>query len=867
MAQLRFLPRDRKGWRFKTACLASLLLPATEGCTRRHYRLQADRATYAAIAESTSNPEYALPVFDVYPDPRSRFYDPTDPDSPPMPPDDPESHRYMECVYGMRGARGWDRFGNLPDVEFPTWRECLTLNEEGEVEVDLARVIELGRIHSRDFQSQIETLYLSALDVTFERFRFDAQFFGGNETNLTLDGPVRGGGESSSLLATRSDLEVQKLYAAGGQLIAGIANSILVQFAGPNTTSRTSLMNFAFTQPLMQFGGRAVILERLTRAERVLLANVRQFERYRQGFYLQLATQRAAGGGLSRAGGFFGGAGLEGFSGVGGGGFGRVGTFGAGGPAGNFGGAGVAPGSVGGFIGILQQLQFIRLQEANVVGLRDTWTQLEAGYDAGRIDRFQVDFARQQYYTAQSQLLGQKTELQSTLDQYKIELGLPPDLPLRVNDPMLDRFRLIDDEATALQNSVADVLDGLRSTEPPLDPSAVDSFLMRMQDLQSRSLARLELARGDCLRLEEQVGSRRESLVRLGNMAEVIRGDIDRRALDPEQPSRESVQILDDLHRLEEDLAQLGQVLERLRQPPEEERDSRAELIQLATDLSGLLMEVSLIQARARLHAIDVIHIDVDENFAFMTAMSNRPDWMNAKAALIDTWRLMRFNANFLQSGLNVTLLGDVGTVGNNPFDFRTANGQLFAGIEFDAPLTRTAERNQYRQSLIEYQQQRRSLIEFRDQIRAGLRARLRQIKLDQINLELRRTAVDVAIRQVDQARLKMNEPPKPAANPADPPAAASPTTARDTVDSLQRLLDTQNNLLNVWVDYLLQRMLLDFDMGTMRLDERGMWVDPGAISPNSFRGFDVIPESAEIPPEVELPELPLPEQVPADAS
>lgn len=866
MAQFWFLPRDRKGWRFKTACLAGLLIPAAAGCTRRHYRLQADNDTYAAIAESTCNPRYAVPEFNVYPDPRSRFYDPTDPDSPPMPPDDPESHRYMECVYGMRGARGWDRFGNLPDVEFPTWRAYLEADGEGEVEVDLEKVVGLARIHSREFQSQIETLYLSALDVTFERFRFDAQLFGGNETNLTLDGPIRGGGDSSSILATRNALEVQKLYAAGGQLVAGIANSILVQFAGPNSTSRTSLMTFAFTQPLMQFGGRAVILERLTRAERALLSNVRQFERYRQGFYLQLATQRANGGGLSRAGGFFGGAGLEGFSGVGGGGFGRVGTFGAGGAAGNFGGGGVAPGSVGGFIGILQQLQLIRLQEANVVGLRDTWTQLEAGYDAGRIDRFQVDFARQQYYTAQSQLLGQKADLQSTLDQYKIDLGLPPDLPFRINDPMLDQFRLIDDEATALQNSVADVLDDLRATEV-LDDPTVEGLLQRMQDLQSRSVSRLDFARGDCLRLEELVEPRRASLVRLGQMEEVGRGDIDRRALDPEQPSRESVQILDDLHRLEADLGELGQRLEALRAPAENVETTRTDLIQLATDLSGLLMEVTLIQARARLHAIDVIHISIDEEFAFLTAMSNRPDWMNAKAALIDTWRLMRFNANFLQSGLNVTLLGDVGTVGNNPFDFRTTNGQLFAGIEFDAPLTRVAERNQYRQSLIEYQQQRRSLMEFRDQIRAGLRARLRQIRLDQINLELRRTAVDVAIRQVDQARLKMNEPPKPAANANDAPAAASPTTARDTVDALDRLLTTQNNLLNVWVDYLLQRMLLDFDMGTMRLDERGMWIDPGAISPNSFHGFDVDPEGGEIPPEQPLPELPSPEEVPANAS
>jgi hypothetical protein len=216
----------------------------------------------------------------------------------------------------------------------------------------------------------------------------------------------------------------------------------------------------------------------------------------------------------------------------------------------------------------------------------------------------------------------------------------------------------------------------------------------------------------------------------------------------------------------------------------------------------------------------------------------------------------MRFNANALQSGLNLTLSGDLGTVNNNPFEFQGTNGRLFGGLEFDAPLTRTAERNQYRQSLIEYQQGRRSLIEFRDGIRAGMRARLRVVRLDQINLELRRTAVDVAIKQVDLTRLRLNQPPKPGAAGAETPSA-SPTTARDTVSALSDLQSNQNDFLSVWVDYEIQRLLLDFDLGTMQLDERGMWIDPGAITANNLPGIGVDEEAGEIPPDIALPELP----------
>ena len=99
----------------------------------------------------------------------------------------------------------------------------------------------------------------------------------------------------------------------------------------------SSLLDFAFVQPLLRPGGRARVLERLTISERSLLANVRQMERYRRAFYVEIITGRDAGSGSTRRGGVFGATGLSGFSGVGGGGFGSLGgsggfTGGAGGP-------------------------------------------------------------------------------------------------------------------------------------------------------------------------------------------------------------------------------------------------------------------------------------------------------------------------------------------------------------------------------------------------------------------------------------------------------------------------------------------------------------------------------------------------------
>ena len=73
--------------------------------------------------------------------------------------------------------------------------------------------------------------------------------------------------------------------------------------------------------------------------------------------------------------------------------------------------------------------------------------------------------------------------------------------------------------------------------------------------------------------------------------------------------------------------------------------------------------------------------------------------------------------------------------------------------------------------------------------------------------------------------------------------------------------LITQNEFLSVWVSYQVQRINLDLEMGTMQLDERGVWLDPGPISGGVVVPNDV-PEEP-IPPAAVGPELPNVENLP----
>lgn len=838
------------------AVLASFWL-ASAGCTRTRYRVQADQEVNCIVDHKSAVVGSDPQVFRINIDGRSRMYDPYNPDREPMPPDDPLSNRYMQVVDCKRGSREWDVAPRTPYVENPAWMQYLPLDEEGHLVLDQQTAVQTALLQSPDYQQNLEELYLSALDVTFERFRFDSQFFGGSEIFFTADGRDRSGtGSASSLLEVGTSrpgnrYRVEKLSATGGNLVVGMANSLIWQFAGSDDYTSSTILDFSLVQPLLRAGGRTRVLERLTIAERTLLANVRTMERYRRGFYRNIVNGGDPGVGPSRRGGFFGGSGLEGFTGVGGGGFGRVGTFQGGGQGGGFfgggGGGGFTGGAgaqgAGGFLGLLQSTQEIRNQRSNVVALRDNVEQLKASNEAGRIDRFQVDLAQQALYNAQSQLLTSEQIYELVLENYKITLGLPPDLPVKVNDPLLDRFQLLDPDLTDLRETVLDLVSSMRQESgldeaavgpvlpPPADAGAapagqedLDNVIARALELKADFDEQWNVVEQDVAELERQLPVRRQSLLELADRPEVDTAQIDPALFDVAGLDERARTLHEDLNELRQDFDAIwARVDELSRSQTLPDLDRQEAIVNALTDLSGRLLELGIVQARARLDGITVDPLDLAPEQALQIASVFRRDWANARASLVDSWRLIAFNANDLQSDLNLFFSGDIGNVGDNPFRLRSTDGRLRVGLQIDPPITRRAERNVYRQSLIEYQQARRDYYQFRDRVNQQLRNTISQIRLNELNFELRRAAVLVAIAQVDLTQLRLSEPPQPGVV-----AELSVTLARDLVQSLSDLVNVQNDFLSVWVNNEVQRLNLEYDLGVMELDPTGERVDLG---------------------------------------
>ena len=480
-----------------TAVLLMASLPLV-GCSRAFYRQQADSDVACMIAQKSNDPRWELPEFSIQIDPRSRYYDPYDPDAQPMPEDDPASHLYMRCVDGKSGWAKWACNGYRDQLENPAWRdrigEYATLNENGEIVLTLDAALRIAYVHSTDHQQVLETLYLSALDVTTERFRFDTQFFGGTDSTFRHLGRLRSGGESNSLTQD-TDLEMRKRFATAGEMVVGFANQFVWQFAGPDTNSAFSILNFSLVQPLLRGAGRDIALEQLTIVERALLANLRAYKQWKQGFFSEIAIGESGVAGPRRRGGFFGGTGLSGFTGQGSGGFGGVGAAtgfgrggggggGAGGAAGGgFAGGGV--GNVGGFLGLLQTTQQIRNSKASLNLQMGTLNLLESSLDAGIIDLTQVDQFRQSIETARAGLLQSENGLRDSLEFFKMgTLGLPPDLPVVLDDSLIEPFQLIETETTELQDAITaeQVNLGLLGAMPT--PEEMQTALAAAQNLE-----------------------------------------------------------------------------------------------------------------------------------------------------------------------------------------------------------------------------------------------------------------------------------------------------------------------------------------------------------------------------------------------
>ncbi|NOX97518.1 MAG: TolC family protein [Nitrospirae bacterium] len=242
--------------------------------------------------------------------------------------------------------------------------------------LSLARSLEIAVKDSREYQSKKEDLYLAALDLTYQKYKWGPRFNGSLSAGVTKQGNERYG-------TGGADFGLKQLLASGAEIGVDLGLDVLRYFTGDPRKSASSLLSLGIIQPLTRGAGRRIAQENLTQAERNVLYQVRSFARYQRTFTVQIATD---------------------------------------------------------YYRVLQQNDVVKNEFNNYQNLIESSKRSRLMAQAGRLPEFQVDQAKQNELRAKNRWIRVKEEDERLLDRFKITLGLPTDAQIILDESELTRL-------------------------------------------------------------------------------------------------------------------------------------------------------------------------------------------------------------------------------------------------------------------------------------------------------------------------------------------------------------------------------------------------------------------------------------------
>ncbi|MFO7957196.1 MAG: TolC family protein [Candidatus Brocadiia bacterium] len=328
-------------------CVGCVGLLVAAGCSRQYYRQRADREVYGIIEQKT-------------------------PAVPDMPEEFTIEHEAQEL---LRDCPTLD----LREVEgLQVEAEAAEAGEPQEAAVvSLRKALEIAALNSREYQTQREALYLTALALTLQRYEFAPQWFGvlsGDYDNTDLGEEEQVSGDTAFGLSW--------LFSTGTRVSASLGTAISQYLTGNPRKASSSILDLTVTQPLLQGAGIAVT-EPLTQAERDVIYQMRDFVQFRRSFFVRVLSD---------------------------------------------------------YYDVLRERQVVRNEELNYQNLVRSRERAEWLGRAGEIAEFEVDRFRQDELRAEDRLQSARQRYRTRLDAFKITLGLPTETMIVLDPDELTRL-------------------------------------------------------------------------------------------------------------------------------------------------------------------------------------------------------------------------------------------------------------------------------------------------------------------------------------------------------------------------------------------------------------------------------------------
>ncbi|MBI5362016.1 MAG: TolC family protein [Planctomycetes bacterium] len=292
-------------------------------------------------------------------------------------------------------------------------RQRLLAGEVAETEpLGLVECLEIAAENSRDYQRRKEDLYLSALDLTLEHWRF------GWQPDASADARVDGVGDEAQSTSGGARLSIDRLLGNGMRIAGDIGLGFTRSLLASDGWHPVSDFGGSITMPLLAGSSRAIVEEPLTQAERNLVYSVRTFERFRRTFAVDVATR---------------------------------------------------------YYRLVQQYDAVGNQERNYDSLVLLRERNEELAKAGRLSDIDVGQARQDELSSKNSLLGARERLANQADDFKLFLGLPVETKLVFQEGALaglggGELETIElDEARAARYALDHRLDYMNTADQAVD--------------------------------------------------------------------------------------------------------------------------------------------------------------------------------------------------------------------------------------------------------------------------------------------------------------------------------------------------------------------------------------------------------------
>jgi len=233
--------------------------------------------------------------------------------------------------------------------------------------INLAQAVNIATQFSREYQTQKESLYNAAIGLSGTRHEYKRQWFS------TFDATyAENNGVENSTVGADVGFTQNHLIGDGIQIGTGLAIDWVRFLSGDPRTTLGSVLTASISAPLLGAGAGKAARENLTQAERNMLYQIRTFNRFRKTFVIEIINS---------------------------------------------------------YYQVLQQRDTVTVREDSYRRQVDSTKQLIMEAEVGKVGVGQADAdeARQDLLNAENNLVSARQSYQRTLDNFKIDLALPTD--------------------------------------------------------------------------------------------------------------------------------------------------------------------------------------------------------------------------------------------------------------------------------------------------------------------------------------------------------------------------------------------------------------------------------------------------------